>query len=169
MKKLSVFLLASLFALALSAQQVHVRTNGNYEMKIDGRGYYSNTTLSNLGQGFHTVQVYQVSNGLFGIRKRTLVSTSSFELRNYDVTLYVDNYGQLRVFDGGNSNRDPRYDDHNYPNDRDTNYRNKKGNGRGYGPYDNPGRGHKYGLYKNKKSKGHKHDDDRDDDDRWDD
>ena len=177
MKKFTLFVLSGLFAFAAIASapqpQVTIRMAKNYEVTIDGQRYISNTTLSNLSQGYHQVQVFS-AKGLL-VKKRTLVSSSSFNLRNSSVMIDVDQNGQLQIFqDNSYGSNGGVYDDRNggYDNRNGTyDSRNgNRGNGKGYGPYNNPGRGHKYGLYKNKnkKMKKNKHHD-RDDDDRYDD
>ena len=110
MKKIAVLIVSSLLLITFSAtaQRVIVRSNRNYEVSIDGRYYNTNTnnaTISNLRQGSHSVQVYQVSRGgLFGLgKRRTLVSSSGFNLMYNDVMIDVDTYGQLRINQYGNN------------------------------------------------------------------
>jgi hypothetical protein len=167
MKKFTLFLLSGLFAFAAFAAapqpQVTLRIYKNYEVTIDGQRYTGNSTASYLSQGYHQVQVFSTKG--FLIKKRTLVSSSSFNMRNSDVLIDVDQNGQLHIYqnnsygsNGGYDNRNGNYDSRN----------GNRGNGNGYGPYNNPGRGHKYGLYKNK-NKNHDRDEndnryERDDD-----
>jgi hypothetical protein len=169
MKKYVLFAVAALLAFTLNAaerlSQVTLRADKNYDVVIDGQTYRGNANIP-LSQGYHQVQVY--TRGGFIIKRRSLVSSSSFNLRNNDVMIDVDQNGQMRIFQDSYSRngRNGNYDDRNYD---DRNYKGSRGdNGRGWGPYDNPGRGHKYGLYKNKDKKNKKnHDkdwDDRDDD-----
>ncbi|MGE5109053.1 MAG: hypothetical protein ACM3H8_16065 [Sphingobacteriales bacterium] len=174
MKKFYLLMVVALLVTAMSAtaQRVLLRIPSNYEVNIDGRYYVNNETINSLGYGQHTVSLYQVRPGIWGIgKRRTLVSTSSFEMRNNDIAIEADQYGQLRINDygySGNKNRNRN----NYPND-DYDYRKNNGrgngnNGNGYGPYNNPGRGHKYGLYKkhhNKHDRDSRRDWDDDDDD----
>jgi hypothetical protein len=154
MKKIYLLLAVGILAatISVSAQNVVLRIDNNYDVSIDGRNYEGNATIPNLGNGQHTVNVYEAKRGLFGIgKKKVLVSTSGFELRNNDVTIDVNQNGQLRINEVGNSNTQNRRND---DRDRDRNYdRNDDRNGRGYGPYNNPGKGNKYGHYKNKKAK----------------
>lgn len=176
MKKIYLFLAVTLLAatISVSGQSVILRISNNYEVNIDGRYYGANETVPALSYGQHTVKLYEVKPGVLGIgKKRTLLSTRNFELRNNDVTIQVDQNGQLRIDEAGNYNTQTGNRDRNgnvndgYDNERTG----QKKNGKGYGPYNNPGRGHKYGLYKNKKGKKNNtnHDrgnegDDRDDD-----
>lgn len=162
MKKIYLLVAVALLTISASAQNVILRLDNNYDVSIDGRNYEGNSTIPNLGPGTHTVNVYEVKKGFLGIgKKRTLVSTSNFELRNNDVTIDVDQNGQLRISESGNYNtQNRRYDRTTDPNhDRNTNGtydRNDQKKGKGYGPYDNPGKGNKYGLYKDKKDKSQK-------------
>lgn len=170
MKKYILFALGAVLAFSLSAAarlpQVSVRVSKNYELTIDGQTYKGSNTIPGLSQGYHQVQVYSTKGG-FILKKRTLVSSSSFNLRNNDVMIDVDENGQLHIYQDSysrndrNGNYDPRNEDRKVG-------KGQSGRGNGWGPYDNPGRGHKYGLYKNKdKSNKKNHDknwDDRDDD-----
>jgi hypothetical protein len=169
MKKVSTLILGSLLALVVSASarqpQVILHTSNNYEVRIDGNYYNGNSAvISNLSQGTHTVQVYQVKagSGIFGIgKKRVQVSSSQFNLRNNDVRIDVNQYGHANIYENGNVNGQGRNNNGNWNN-------NNRGDDRN-GDYNNNdhsnGRGHKYGHYKkNKKNKErdneNKHDDD---------
>lgn len=146
MKKIYLLTAVSLLitAISVNAQGVSLQMHRNYEVRIDNRHYSGNQWVNNLGYGRHMLKVYEVKPGFLGIgRKKILISTSYFNLRNFDVSIQVDRYGRMNIFQAGSYGR----------NDG------KYGNGKGYGPYNNPGRGNKYGLYKK-----HKHE--RDD---WDD
>ena len=158
MKKIYLLLTIGLFVatISASAQNVVLRLDDKYDVSIDGRNYANNSTISTLGQGQHTINVYEVKKGFLGIgKKKELVSTSNFELRNNDVTIDVDQYGQLRINESGNYNtQNRRYDRTTDPRNTDRTYdRNAEKSGKGYGPYNNPGKGHKYGLYKDKNNK----------------
>ena len=95
MKKILTIILASFLGVAASASaiqpQVTLHTSNNYDVKIDNNFYNGNTsTIPDLVQGNHRVEVYQVKagSGIFGIgKKRVLVSTSQFTLRNNDVLM----------------------------------------------------------------------------------
>ncbi|MEO5947340.1 MAG: hypothetical protein ABIP79_11035 [Chitinophagaceae bacterium] len=155
MKKIYTFITAAFLAasVSVSAQKVSLRVDNNYEVKIDGRNYGNNAVIPSLSDGSHEVQLYKVEKA-FLIKKRTLVTTDRFEMRNNDVNIDVDQYGKLRINGSGDFNRRNR-DDNEY----------NENNGKGYGKDNNPGRGNKYGHYKNKKSKKSKdYNDDRNDD-----
>lgn len=160
MKKIYLLLAVTLFAatLSVSAQRVILRINNNYEVKIDGKYYGSNATVPTLSYGQHTVKLYEVQPGILGIgKKRNLISSATFEMRDNDVIIEADQYGQLRINQAGNNNSRTRNRDRNSNENGDYGYQ-KNGqqkNGRGYGPYNNPGRGHKYGLYKKGQEKEH--------------
>ncbi len=156
MKKLYTLFAIAFLAVSISAsgQNVILRFSNNYEVNIDGRFYASNETVPVLNYGQHHAKLYEVQPGFLGIgKKRTLLNSANFEFRNNDIIIEVDRNNKLRITETGKNNTQQNRDDRNYDKDNDDN-RNK--NGRGYGPYDNPGRGNKYGLYKNKQ---HKHDD----------
>ncbi len=162
MKKISIFILSSLFALTLSATDsqpmVRINTsNNNYEVSIDGANYYGNSTIPNLNQGTHAVQVYEVRKGLFG-KRRTLVSSSNFQLYNNDVNIFVDANGQVRINESGNYNNNDNTEKRNRGrtdndwnngnnnsnddvNNDNRNYKNKKAK-------HNNGNGNKRGHYK---------------------
>ena len=172
MKKIYLLIAVAFLTISASAQNVILRLDNNYDVSIDGRNYEGNATIPNLGYGTHTVNVYEVKRGFLGIgKRRTLVSSSDFELRNNDVMINVDQSGRLRINQVGKDNsrrydrnrdrdRDRDYgrnDDRDDDRDEDRNYdRNDQKKGRGYGPYNNPGKGNKYGLYKDKKHKSQK-------------
>ncbi|HLF47694.1 MAG TPA: hypothetical protein VI548_14795 [Chitinophagaceae bacterium] len=154
MKKFYFLLAVALFAatLSVSAQRVILRLNNNYEVNIDGRYYGSNATVPTLSYGQHTVKLYEVQPGILGIgKRRNLVSSSTFEMRDNDVLIETDQNGQLRINQVGNyNNSQTRNRDRNNNENGDYGYQKntQQRNGKGYGPYNNPGRGHKYGLYK---------------------
>ncbi len=161
MKKFYIFLTVFLFASAISVsgQRVILRISNNYEVNIDGRYYAANETVPALSYGQHTVKLYEVKPGILGIgKRRTLISTSSFEMRENDVFIETDQYGKLRISQAGNQNNRTRTRDRNNNDygDYDNQTNTQKRNGKGYGPYNNPGRGHKYGLYKKDQEKRHK-------------
>lgn len=189
MKKLSTLLVTSLLILifSASAQRVIISSAGNYEIGIDGRNYNGNTNaiITDLPQGTHTLQVYQVvSNGILGIgRKRNLISSQQFSLRNYDVNISVDQNGRARINENGgygsHNNRYPQNQGNNrsYPNngnnypsqrerhvdDHDGDYDHTQNNNGGkYGNSEGKGKGHKYGHYKNKSDKWHSKDQKKD-------
>lgn len=181
MKKISTLLVAGLLVLLFSASaqsRVILTSQNNYEVNIDGRNYTnSNVTISDLSQGTHSLQVYQVvSNGILGIgKKRNLITSQQFTLRNYDLKINIDQNGRARINENGrNGNTGTRYpNNNNYPNtnnypnnrndypdrtdrdDHDNDHDNDKWekNEKKYGKSEGKGRGNKYGHYKNKKNR----------------
>lgn len=166
MKKFITFFVAALvvFAASASAQRARVilNSNTNYEVQVDGRNYNNRgtSTIDDLNSGRHSVAVYQViSRGIFGIgKKRNLLSSEQFNLRNNDVYIAVNQNGQVRISENG-------YDGYSKSRRGNDDY----SHGR-YGNSEGKGRGHKYGHYKNKNDKyykgnsRHREDDDDDDD-----
>ena len=175
MKKLFTLLLATIVITAAMARQSQVSINieysGNplvtYEVMINGNYYNDNSVISNLYQGQHTLQVYETTRtGLLGVRKkRTLKSSTQFQIRNYDLQVNVDRYGQARVNETGYNGNDG-WNDNNGKWDR-------RNDDRRYDNRDCNGRGNKYGHYKKGKHGKNKWDNDNrrrewydDDDDR---
>ncbi len=163
MKKILTFLFAGMLVLMVTASanaaQVILNSQTNYEINIDGRVYNNgvgSTTITDLNQGAHTINVYQVvSNGLFGIgKKRNLVSTQQFNLGTSDMYIDVSQSGQVRINQNGygnntNRNRNGGYDNNNSAGPGNSDWGHEQGK--------------KKGHYKNKKNKQHKHNDDNDD------
>jgi len=104
MKKIFTLVLGLMFTVAMFAADrrptVTVTSARTFEIVIDGRHYmpnYGNTvSISNLFNGSHNIQVFQVRPG-FLMRSKRLVASSSFQLRNSDVQINVDRFGQLQI------------------------------------------------------------------------
>ena len=172
MKKLFTLVLASFVVMGVNARQPQVILNSSndFDIKIDGQLYSGNSTvIPSLSQGLHTVEVYSVKRGLLGIgKKRELVSSTQFNLRNNDVRIDVDQSGQIRLNELGNRDDRRIRGDRTYQGD---------GTGKNHGTFQ--GKGKKNGHYKNKNKKqkqssdddkswkqnGKKKDKDRDEDD----
>jgi len=130
MKKIFTLVLGLMLTVAMFAADrrptVTVTSARTFEIVIDGRHYmpnYGNTvSISNLFNGQHNIQVYQLRPG-FLMRTKRLVASSSFQLRNSDVQINVDRFGQLQIIQS-RFGRDW--------NDRDN-------HGRGYGQQDGRG------------------------------
>jgi len=124
---LGLALTAAVFA-ADRKPDVTIIAMKKYEIVVDGRAYFSNNkimNIDNLRNGRHTIQVYEMSNRGFSIFKRKqLVTSKSFQLRNNDVKIMIDRFGQLTITEDrfgrddkyGNNNKD--WDDHDH-NGRD--------------------------------------------------
>jgi hypothetical protein len=144
MKRFLTLMAASLLTIAAMAAErrpsVTIRSVNNYEIVVDGRRYANDNSfsLSDLRKGKHTIKVYEVSRGLFNVRRK-LVSSSSFRLQNNDLYITIDRWGSVRVNEARFDN-DRRYDrDDNGRRDRDDDYRRgndnrdwKGNNGRGW-------------------------------------
>ena len=105
MKKIFTLVLGLMLTVAMFAADrrptVTVTSSARtFEIVIDGRHYmpnYGNTvSISNLFNGSHNIQVYQMRPG-FLMRTKRLVASSSFQLRNSDVQINVDRFGQLQI------------------------------------------------------------------------
>jgi hypothetical protein len=137
MKKIFTLLLGlSLSAAVFAADHrptVTVNSARNYEVVIDGRNFSGNNRGMNaesLRNGRHTIQVYDLSRGLF--KSRRLISTQSFQLRNNDVVISIDRFGSINIMENryGNNGRDWNGRDNSYNNDRRDTRDNGYSNGR---------------------------------------
>jgi hypothetical protein len=138
MKKIFTLGLGLLFTVAMFAADrrptVTVTSARTFEIVIDGRHYmpnYGNTvSISNLFNGSHNIRVYQVRPG-FLMRSKKLIASSSFQLRNNDVQINVDRFGQLQIMQSGFGRdwNDRGRDNHGYGQQ----------NGRGYDQHDGRG------------------------------
>ena len=139
MKKLFTLIVAGFTAIAASARdpQVILNSPNDFDVRIDGTTYSGNSTvIPSLSQGLHTVQVYSVKGGFLGIgKKRELVSSTQFRLGYNDVRIDVDQYGQVRVNEYGNTKR--RNDDGTYGDGTVKNHGTLQGKGKKLGHYKN--------------------------------
>ena len=131
MKKIFTLVLGLMLAVAMFAADrrptVTVNAPKRYEIVIDGRQYpttYGNTiSISNMFNGRHDVKVYESRPGFFMKRKR-LVASSVFQLRNSDIQINVDRFGQLQIAESRfgrawNDHGNGRGNDWDYGRDRD--------------------------------------------------
>jgi len=124
---LGLVLTAAVFA-AEKRPDVTIISAKKYEIVIDGKTYFSNNkmmNIDNLRKGRHTIQVFEMNRGGFSIFKRKqLVTSKAFEVRNNDLKITIDRFGRLTItedrFGRGNKyGKDQRdWDDHDR-NDRD--------------------------------------------------
>ena len=131
MKKLFTLTLGLMLTLAMFAADrrptVTVTTARKYEIVIDGRHYISNGNafnISSLHTGRHQVKVYELGRGLF-MNSRRLVASSAFRLRNNDVRIHIDRFGNMKIIESKDRRDfDNRRDDRRYNgrNDRDWRY-----------------------------------------------
>lgn len=130
---LGLVLTAAVFA-ADHKPDVTIISMKKYEIVIDGKTYLSNNKMmeiQNLRSGRHTIQVYEVNKGFSVFKRKQLVSSKSFQLKNNDLKITIDHSGQLNFTedklgrDGrfGNDNKD--WDDHDRKGDdrRDNDHR----------------------------------------------
>src|SRR5687767_1393983 len=132
MKKIStMFLGLVLTAAAIAADKrpdVTIISAKKYEIVIDGKTYFSNNrmmSIDNLRNGRHTIQVFEMNKGYSMFRKKRLVTSKAFQLRNNDVKITIDRFGNLTITED-RFGRDNKYgkdqrdrDDHDR-NDRDS-------------------------------------------------
>ena len=108
---------------------VTVTSAKRYAIVIDGKQYFTNgntINISSLLNGRHDVKVYKMKRGFFMNMKR-LVASSNFQLRNSDVKIDIDRFGQLQISES-RFGRD--WNDHDYGkgNDRDHDHGYGRGN-----------------------------------------
>jgi hypothetical protein len=144
MKKIFTLILGLMLTVAMFAADrkptVTVTSPRKYQIVIDGERYFTNgntINISNLFYGPHDVKVYKMRPGSF-MSSRKRVASSSFQLRNSDVQINIDRFGQLQISESnfGRDWNDHDWNDHNYgrgnnrDNDRggDHDYRHRKGN-----------------------------------------
>lgn len=122
---LGLILTAAVFA-ADKRPDVTIVSMKKYEIVVDGRTYFSNDrmiSMNNLRKGRHTIQVYETKAGFSFFKRKQLVASKSFQLRNNDVKITIDRLGNMNIMEDrfGRDNRygnDQRgWDDHNQ-NDR---------------------------------------------------
>lgn len=129
MKKIFTLALGLMLTVAMFAADrkptVTVTSVKRYAIVIDGKQYLTNgntLNISSLFYGRHDVKVYKVKRGFLMNTKR-LVASSSFQLRNSDVKIDIDRFGQLQIsesrFGRGWNDRDyGQSNDHDHGHDR---------------------------------------------------
>jgi hypothetical protein len=134
MKKIFTLTLGLMLTMAMFAAgrkpMVTITSAKRYQIVIDGRSYLSNgnaISISNLFNGQHDIKVYKVRPGVFMSSKR-LVASSDFQLRNSDVKINIDRFGQMQITESG-FGRD--WNDHDNGWKKSNDY--SKGNDHGYG------------------------------------
>ena len=107
MKKIFTLALSSLFVVAAMAADrrptVTIQSSRNYQIVIDGKSYSTSfggaMTVPYLSQGYHTIKVYSSMGGrtfFFG-RRQKMLDASSFVLRNNDIAIKIDMFGNIQV------------------------------------------------------------------------
>jgi len=103
MKKIFTLALGLMLTVAMFAADrkptVTVISEKRFAIVIDGRQYLTNgantINISSLFNGRHDVKVYKMKRGFMNTRK--LVASSSFQLRNSDVKIDIDRFGQMQI------------------------------------------------------------------------
>jgi len=148
MKKIFTLVLGLMLTVAMFAADrkptVTVTSTRRYQIVIDGERYFTNgntINISNLFYGPHDIQVYKVRHGLF-ISSTRLVANSSFELRNGDVQINIDRFGQLQISESrfGRGWNDGDWSDHSRNDHNWNDHNDGRGNDRNY----NRGSNHDY-------------------------
>jgi hypothetical protein len=133
MKKIFTLVLGLLFTVAMFAADrkptVTVTSAKRYAIVIDGKQYFTNgntINISSLFKGRHDVKVYKMKRGFF-MNTRKLVTSSNFQLRNSDVKIDIDRFGQLQISES-RFGRDWNNHDYGKGNDRDHDHGYDRGN-----------------------------------------
>ena len=119
---LGLVLTAAVFA-ADRKPDVTIISMKKYEIVIDVKKYSSNgrmMNVENLRNGRHTIQVFEMNNrGFSKFKRKQLVASKSFQLRNKDVKITIDRFGHLTITED-RFDRDDKYGRDNRDwNDRD--------------------------------------------------
>lgn len=124
MKKIFTLALGILLTTAMFAADrrpmVTVTSAKRYEIVIDGTHYNTsgNTiSISSLYNGRHDVKVFASKPGYF-MRSKKLVASSSFQLRNSNVQINIDRFGQIQISES-KPGRDWNDNGYGKSNDRD--------------------------------------------------
>src|SRR5262250_594719 len=103
MKKIFTLALGLMLTVAMFAADrrptVTITSEKRFAIVIDGKQYFSNgntINISSLFDGPHNVKVYKMKRGFLMNAKR-LVASSNFQLRNSDVNINIDRFGQLQI------------------------------------------------------------------------
>ena len=125
---LGLVLTAAVFA-ADRRPDVTIISQKKYEIVIDGKTYFSDNrmmNIDNLRNGRHSIQVYEMNNRGFSFFKRKqLVASKTFQLRNDDLKITIDRFGHLTITEDkfGRDNRygrdDKGWNDNDRRDDRD--------------------------------------------------
>ena len=128
---LGLVLTAAVFA-ADRKPDVTIVSPKKYEIVIDGKTYFSGNrmmSIENLRNGRHSIQVYETTNSFSFFKKKRLVASKIFQLRNNDLKINIDRFGHMTITEDkfgrdnkfGKDNRDwdDRDHDRNGRDDRD--------------------------------------------------
>jgi Domain of unknown function (DUF4476) len=176
MKKLIIFILASLFSVNTFALYDNTRlvvsttANQSYTLLIDGYTVgekYKNGTsyyVNDINSANHRIQLYKQSNSIFGGNTQKLIYDNTiFFKMNTETTLSLNMFGNVVINEqaiGNGSNNNGGWNGNG-----EWNGSNNNGNWNNNGNNNNNGNG--CGGRKHKKHKHHNDDDDDDDDNSW--
>jgi hypothetical protein len=126
MKKIFTLVLGLMLTVAMFAADrrpvVTVNAPRRYEIVIDGKHYLNNygnsVTISNMHAGRHSIQVYEARSAFF-MKSKKLVASSAFRLKNSDVRINIDRFGQLQIIE---SRSGRAWNDREYGRDNDYGY-----------------------------------------------
>jgi hypothetical protein len=65
--------------------------------------------IDNLRNGRHFIQVFEMNKGFSIFKRKQLVASKTFQLRNNDIKISIDRYGNLTIMED-RFGRDNRYD-----------------------------------------------------------
>ena len=125
MKKIFTLIAGLILSVAVMAADrgpdLTIRSSKNYKIVVDGRSFYSNSSIlriNNLSRGVHTIQVFEMRRGYYSQRERVVASTS-FRMGKKDVRIFIDQMGRIHIIQDHDNGRYDRNDKHD--NDRDWN------------------------------------------------
>jgi hypothetical protein len=112
---------------------VTIMSAKKYQIVVDGKTYFNNNkmmNIDNLRNGRHTLQVFEMNQAFSIFKRKQLVSSKTFQLRNNDIRIMIDRFGNINITED-RFGRDDKYGndqkDWNGRNDRDQRDRNDHG------------------------------------------
>lgn len=118
-------LLMTVFVFAADRRPtVTVNSMKNYKIVIDGRAYFgsnSGISLSNLYDGRHTIQVFEMRGSIYGRRRpfERMIASSVFFVSRRDVVINIDYFGNINIREIKKHRRYDRNDHDGRDRDRD--------------------------------------------------
>src|SRR5512147_2024101 len=104
MKKIFTMCLGLVFTAAVFAADrkpdVTIVSMKKYEIVVDGKTYFGSghtMNIDNLRNGRHNIQVFEINRGFSIFKRKQLVASQSFMLRNNDVKITIDRFGNLSI------------------------------------------------------------------------
>ncbi|HJS54689.1 MAG TPA: hypothetical protein VJ765_09105, partial [Chitinophagaceae bacterium] len=108
---LGLVLTAAVFA-ADRRPDVTVISPKRYEIVIDGKTYFSGNqkmNIENLRKGRHSIKVYETTSGFSFFKKKRLVASKVFQLRNDDLRITIDRFGHMTITEDKFGRRDNKF------------------------------------------------------------